>query len=199
MFERRKLPAQICSAIAMAAFELAAWGRGAAVMGQDVPKEIATTGVQQLVAKLRAACESEIKLRGVFVEAGEPQGGLLSLKGTIDRREHAGLIEAAAKRLLEETPAWKADFPGGVSASKLIVFPIRSEVLPKLRTDMAKAAAPAANPGLFRQTRIDDLYFDADGCLRFDALCINQRAYLAQEPGRVSEGRPGGGDSPGGP
>ena len=74
-----------------------------------------------------------LKLRGAFVEADEPKGGLLSLKGTIDRREQAGLIEAEAKRLLEETPAWKADVPGGVSASKLIVFPIRKDVLPKLR------------------------------------------------------------------
>ena len=181
MLERRKPPVRICPAIAMAAVLFATGGSCIPVMAQDAPKERATTAAQQLVAKLRAACERELKLRGVFVEADEPKGSLLSLKGTIDRREQASVIEAEAKRLLEETPSWKTDVPAGVSASKMIVFPIRSDVLPKLRADMAKAAAPAANPGLFRQTRIDDLYFDGDGCLRVDALCINQRAYLARK------------------
>ena len=126
-------------AIAIAALGIAAGGIGTPVMAQDAAREKATTAAQQLVAKLRAACESEVKLRGVLVEADEPHDGLLSLKGTIDRREQASVLEAEARRLLEETPAWKADIPAGVSASKMTVFPIRSEVLPKLRADMAKA------------------------------------------------------------
>jgi hypothetical protein len=182
MIEPIKHRMRIRCAIGMVALGIASVGRAAPVIRQDGPEKQTTTSAQQLVAKLRAACESNSKLRGALVESADPQGGVLSLKGTIDRQEQAGLIEEEAKRLLEESPAWKADFPGGASATKMIVFPIKSDVLPKLRAQFAKASAlPAGGPSLFRQTRIDDLYFDAQGCLRVDALCVNQQAYLTRK------------------
>ncbi len=175
-------------AIGMVTLGILLSGHAAPALGQDAGREHAATTSQQLIAKLRAACESDSKLRGALVEGDEPREGVLSLKGTIDRREQAALIEDEARRLLEESPAWKADIPGGTSASKMIVFPIRSALLPKLRAEFAKASAdPAGGPSLFRQTRIDDLYFDAQGCLRVDALCINQQAYLAQEARGIIE------------
>ena len=74
---------------------------------------------------------------------------------------------------------WKARIPGGVVASKLVVFPIRSELLPRLRRDLARAGAdPSGRPGLPQQTRIDDLYFDPRGRIHVVGLCINQGAYL---------------------
>ncbi len=180
MIEHNTRPVHKLRTMGMVALGIVLGGHAVPALGQDAGRERATTPSQQLIAKLRAACESDPKLRGALVEGDEPQGGVLSLKGTIDRQAQAGLIEEEAKRLLEESPAWKTDLPGGASASKMIVFPIRSELLPKLRAQFAKASAdPAGGPSLFRQTRIDDLYFDAQGCLRVDALCINQQAYLA--------------------
>ena len=79
--------------------------------GQDVPEKRAATAAEQLVAKLRAACESDPKLRGASVQANEPQDGVLALMGTIDRDEQKGLIEAEAMRLLDATPAWKGRCP----------------------------------------------------------------------------------------
>ena len=74
----------------------------------------------------------------------------------------------------------------------MIVFPIRSDILPRLQDDFAHAGAgpaggpetvaridPAGRPELFRQTRIDDLFFDSQGRLRFAGLCINEAAYFA--------------------
>src|SRR5205085_453523 len=65
--------------------------------------------------------------------------------------------------------------------AKLVVFPIRSDWLPRLRRDLAGAGGdPTARPGLPEQTRIDDLYFDRHARLRAVGLCINQGAYVAR-------------------
>ncbi len=147
---------------------------------QEAPARSGPDAVGQVVAKLRSACESVEELRGAFVQAGRIEDGRLTLTGTIDRAEQAALIEAEGKRLLESSAPWKAMIPGGVIATKLVVFPIRSGLLPQLRRDFARAGAdPSGRPGLLQQTRIDDLYFDARGRLRVVGLCINQAAYLA--------------------
>jgi hypothetical protein len=157
-------------------------GHSVRAIGQDASTDRTTTAAAQLLAKLRAACESDPALRGALIQQTEPQDGVLRLTGTLDRAEQGGLIETEAKRLLDESPAWKTQMPGGVSATEMIVFPIRSDLLPKLRAEFAKASAPpASNPSLFQQTRIDDLYFDTQGRVRIVALCINQLAYLAHQ------------------
>ena len=128
-----------------------------AATAQDTPDP-----TEQIVASLKSFCESDAVLRGTSIQKPEFKDGTLTLSGTIDRQGHAVLIEAEAKRLLDASPSWRAKMPGGVSAKKLVIFPLRSEFLPKLRLEIAKEAAkPPARPGLLEQTRIDDLYFDA--------------------------------------
>ena len=84
--------------------------------------------------------------------------------------------------------------PRGVSTSEMTVFPVRSDLLPRLRAEFAKAGPlPSGDPSLFQQTRIDDLYFDAQGRVRIVALCINQLAYLAhKDPAAFPEEDPRG-------
>lgn len=155
-------------------------GSATRAAAQDAPESRKATAAEQLVARLRSACESDPKLRGASVQANEPQDGVLALMGTIDREEQKGLIEAEATRLLEASPAWKAQMPRGVTTSEMTVFPVRSDLLPKLRAEFAKTGPlPSGDPSLFQQTRIDDLYFDAQGRVRIVALCVNQLAYLA--------------------
>ena len=134
----------------------------------------------------KAACESRIKISvcALIQHAGEPEDGKhCGCRAQSIAAEQAGLIEAEAQRLLDATPAWKAQIPGGVVASKMKVFPLVSDLLPRLRRDFAAAAAldPSGDPSLFQQTRIDALYFDAKGRVRVAGLCINQRAYIAHK------------------
>ena len=157
-------------------------GLRSTAMGQDALTKRAPGAVEQIVARLKSACESDPALRGARVQHGELNDGTLSLTGTIDRAEQVGLIEAEGQRLLEATPLWKAQVPGGVSAAKLILFPVRSELLPRLRSELARANTdPKARPVLLQQTRIDDLYFDVHDRLRAVGLCINQVAHLARK------------------
>ena len=150
--------------------------------GQEARARRAPAAVRELVAGLKSACESEAELRGALIQSGEPNQGALVLSGTIDRAEQVGLIEAEARRLLDAKPAWKAQFPRGVSAAKLIVFPVRSDLLARFQSGFAREKADKnARADLLQQTRIDDLYFDARGQLRWVALCINQGAYLARK------------------
>jgi hypothetical protein len=150
--------------------------------GQDTGTKRPTAAAEQIVARLKSASESDTALRGARVQHGELKDGTLSLTGTIDRAEQVGLIEAEGQRLLEATPLWKARVPGGVSAAKLILFPVRGTLLPRLRSDLARANTdPKARPVLLQQTRIDDLYFDIHGRLRAVGLCINQGAYVAHK------------------
>jgi hypothetical protein len=165
-----------------------------AARGQDAPAEPAATAARQLVARLRAACETEFELRGALLQGDELRDGILSLTGTVDRDEQRRSLEDAARRLLDESPPWKSQIPRGVSAAKLLVFPIRSEFVRRLQEDFARGTGdPAAAPDgttksipperleLYRQTRIDDLFFDARGRLRFAGLCINETAYLTHK------------------
>ncbi len=163
--------------------------------GQDAAASSAPAAVRQIVARLKLACESKDGLRGALVQPGELKDGTLILAGTVDRAEQAGLIEAEARQLLDDTPAWKAQIPGGVSAANLIVFPVRSDLLPRLRREFAKANADRkVRPDLFQQTRIDDVYYDRNGRLRVVGLCINQSAYVARKTqaddwlGRIADG-----------
>ncbi len=167
------------------AFFLIGVGVGLAASPPPAPAQQAPGGAApdatavQVVAKLRSACETETNLRGAHVQDGEIAGGTLILTGTIDRAEQRGLLEDEGRRLVDSAAAWKARIPGGVVASKLVVFPIRSELLPRLRRDLARAVAnPAGRPGLTQQTRVDDLYFDPRGHIHVVGLCINQGAYL---------------------
>jgi hypothetical protein len=182
MIEQAKRRALAVCAIPLVSLGIVLGGYFVGAVGQDVSKDRATTAAEKLLAKLRAACESDPKLRGILLGQDEPQDGVLSLTGTIDRAEQGALIEAEAARLLEASPEWKVPMPRGVSAREMSVFPIRSDLLPKLRADFAKETAlPGGNPSLFQQTRIDDLYFDAQGRVRVVAICINQLAYLAHQ------------------
>ena len=109
------------------------------------------------------------------------KNGKLVLTGTVDRAGQARLLETEAQKLLDASPAWKAEMPKGVDASPLAVLPVRSELLPAVRSEFARLRGdPTNRPGMLQQTRVDDLYFDPEGRLRFDALCINQAAYLAK-------------------
>jgi hypothetical protein len=151
-------------------------------IGQDARVKLPTAAVEQIVARLKSVCESDGALRGARVQRGELKDGTLSLTGTIDRAGQVGLIEAEAQRLLDASPSWKAQVPGGVSAAKLIFFPVRGALLPRLRSDLVRGNTdPKARPVLLQQTRIDDLYFDVHGRLRAMGLCINQGAYVAHK------------------
>ena len=155
-------------------------GHRAGALAQDAQQDRATTPAEQLVAKLKAACMSDLKLHGALVQRGDLKEGKLSLHGTIDSQEQAGLLEAAAARLVEASPRWKEAFPDGLSASSMVVFPIKSELLPKLRADFAHTTNDSPREAtLFQQTRIDDLYFDAHGGLQVVGLCINHEAFVA--------------------
>jgi hypothetical protein len=158
-----------------------------AATGQDAPAQPATGMADQVVARLKSACESDADLRGALIQRGELEDATLMLSGTIDRAGQAGRIEVEARRLLAASPSWKARISGGVSAAKLIVFPVRSELVPRLRHDFAGAnSGPKALPGLLQQTRIDDLYFDATGRARVIGLCINHGAYLTHKDAAAS-------------
>jgi hypothetical protein len=182
------------SIVGLAGLGMVLAGGVAAAIGQDSPDKPAATAASQLVARLKAACASDTKLRGVLIKGDELHDGVLSLAGTIDRIEQVELIEGEARRLLDASPSWKVQIKSGVSASKMIVFPIRSDLLPRLQRDFAAATAeraavpgavgkidPAGRPELLRQTRIDDLFFDVQGRLRVAGLCINEEAYLASK------------------
>ncbi len=155
-------------------------------LGQEGPKNAqppvaGSAARDQIIARLKEACESDPGLHGSSVQGGELRDGALRLHGTIDRREQADRLEAEARRLLAEEPAWKKEASGGVSASNLVLFPIRSELLPKLRRQFSQAGEDAVGrPNLLRQTRLDDIYFDHAGRLRIAGLCINQGAFLAR-------------------
>ena len=109
---------------------------------QRPPPSSSSPALARVVSRIRS-CEGQ---------GDEPRDGAVFLTGTIDRQDQAGLIEALAGRLLDSEPEWKRHLPGGVNTSRLRVFAIRSELLPKLRADFANAnAQPTANPNLFRQ------------------------------------------------
>ena len=124
---------------------------------------------------------SDLKLHGALVQRGDLKEGKLSLHGTIDSQEQAGLLRGRGPaRLVEASPRWKEAFPDGLSASSMVVFPIKSELLPKLCADFAHTTNDSPREAtLFQQTRIDDLYFDAHGGLQVVGLCINHEAFVA--------------------
>jgi hypothetical protein len=182
VIDRSRCPTRSASIGALLALGFGLAGPRSAAIGQDAPARPAPDVAEQVIARLKSACESESPLHGALIQDGELKDGTLVLSGTVDRAEQAGAIEARARRWLDDTPSWKAHIPRGVEAAKLVVLPVRSELLPRLRRDFAGAGAgPAARPGLLQQTRIDDLYFDARGRVRAVGLCINQGAYLAQK------------------
>jgi len=181
---------RIVSTVAVAALELTFALSCAAVMGQDAPGKPAASAADRVLARLKAACESDSKLRGALLSGGAVRDGVLALSGTVDHAGQVASIEDAGTQLLDASPSWKEQIPGGVSAAKLTVFPIRSDLLKRLQKDFAGPASdPAADAkpdpsevaGLLKQTRIDDLYFNSQGRPQFDGLCINDRALLAQQ------------------
>lgn len=131
-----------------------------------------------IVARLKEACATKPELFGVLVQEGDLAGGVLRLSGTLDRKTQVAVLEAQAGEILDRQPAWKAEMPGGVSASGMAILPVRSELLPKLRRDFASAPATANRLSLLQQTRLDDFTFGTNGRLKVVGLCVNQRAYL---------------------
>ena len=88
--------------ISFVLFGIGLGGTERKLLGQEAAKNQETTAAEQLVAKLKAACMSSPPLRGALIrQADVPRDGTLTLSGTIDREEQAGLIEAEAKRLLD--------------------------------------------------------------------------------------------------
>jgi hypothetical protein len=183
MSEPRKWRASAVVTISFVLLGIGLGGTERKLLGQEAAKNQETTAAEQLVAKLKAACMSSPPLRGALIrQADVPRDGTLTLSGTIDREEQAGLIEAEAKRLLDGSPAWKAQIPHGVVAAKMVVFPLVSDLLPRLRSDFASAGPDrSGDPSLLQQTRIDSLYFDAQERIRVVGLSVNQHAYLAHK------------------
>jgi hypothetical protein len=161
-----------------------------AALGQDgqpaASSNIESAARDRIVARLKAVCESDPELHGGLVKTGELRGGRLRLIGTVDRREQAERLEAAARKLLDEEPGWKEQVPGGVTAQGMVVLPVRSVLLPHLRRGFASAGNDPS--GLLRQTRLDDLYFDGQGRLHVAGLCINQGAFLARQGAAAGSG-----------
>jgi hypothetical protein len=174
----------------LVSFGIVAWpGSGPAARAQEAAPPTASpekekTAAEQVVSRLQQACAAKPALLGVLVQKGELADGVLKLTGTLDRKEQAAALEAEARQLLDPEPAWKAQMTGGASAAGMPVLPVRSELLPKLRQDLA-AAPPdeAGRPGLLRQTRLDDMAFDSAGRLAVTGLCVNHEAYLASQKG----------------
>lgn len=150
------------------------------LLGSALPGNVQGQGVAEaMVRRLQVSCETQPELRGAMVRSGTLAEGVLTLTGTLDDPEtQARLLEAEAARILKEEPTWRAEIKGGITAKQMARFALRSGVLRSLQTSFAESPNDAeGRPGLLRQTRLDDLYFDRNGRLRLVGLCVNQRAF----------------------
>ncbi len=189
---------RIVSTAALAALELTFALSCAAVMGQACAGNAGGVGGRSGSGAAKAACQSDSKLRGAFLSgAARCVTAFLALSGTVDNAGQVTSIEDAGTQLLDASPTLKEQINRGVSAAKLTVFPIRSDLLKRLQKDFAGPASdPAAEAkpdspevaGLLKQTRIDDLYFDSQGRPQFDGLCINDRGSpVEQSPAATAD------------